>query len=145
MDVLIAVMQVAAVGVVASMQERKVGTVEAGRVDVESGELGDIVARFLNGTARSGRWVRGGGVRAERGIEEEEDIEMQPLRAADREEEEAAVMDERTNNDREEEASPQSILEVYSSGQAVITDINIVHVVRQQFYEIRARRLAGQV
>jgi len=128
MDLLVAALQVCAMGVVAELLAKKdvvksVNVMSEGR----AGErVGDAVRRFWRGWEAS---VGGAGRRMEG--QEGDDVEMQPLRDGVRQE--------------EEEQIPRSPLDVYSSGQAVVADLNLVETVRQQFWELRNTRLAGQV
>jgi len=109
-----------------------------------------IRATSPNSTRRLGEFRRQKWRQArERG----EDIEMQPLRRRasdafeldDIDEEEQIGDQEEEEEDFYRESSPQSVVDIYYSGQAVVADLNLVHVVKQQLWELRNARLAGRV
>jgi len=107
-----------------------------------------IRATSPNSTRRLGEFRRQKWRQArERG----EDIEMQPLRRTsdafelDDIDEEEQEGQEEEEEDFYRESSPQSVVDIYYSGQAVVADLNLIHVVKQQFWELRNARLAGRV
>jgi len=132
MDLMVAILQVCAMGVVAELLAKKdvvksVNIMSEGR----AGErVGDAVRRFWRGWEASGL----GSAASRRPVAQGEgnDIEMQPLQDG-------------ASREDEEEQIPRSPLDVYSSGQAVVADLNLIETVRQQFWELRNTSLAGQV
>lgn len=143
MDVLVAVLQVGAAGVVWELgrkrEEAAVNVLSEGR----AGErVGEAVRRFWSGV-RIGRVWRGGSGGSgggEEGQGEGGDVEMRLLRRRGDGEGEGEGQGE-----EEEVRIPRSPLDVYTSGQAVVVDVNLVNTVRRQFWELRNLRLAGRV
>lgn len=131
MDLLVAALQVTAIGVVAELLVKKdvvksVNVMSEGR----AGErVGDAVRRFWEATGIGSVGGRRGGA----------DVEMQPLRDGRRRE------DEGEEEEEQQAQVPRSPMDMYNSGQAVVADLNLVDTVRQQFWELRNTRLAGQV
>jgi len=158
LDILVATLQVVAVGVVSCMQQPKeesendktsshlLDLAKANRMFEQERRGARIRATSPNSTRRLGEFRRQKWRQArERG----EDIEMQPLR---RRESDAADLDDVEEEEQEEEeedyyreSSPQSVVDLYYAGQAVVADLNVVQVVAQQFRELRNARLAGRV
>ena len=162
LDILVAVLQVVAVGVVSCMQQPKdesednktsshlLDLARANRMFEQERRGARIRATSPNSTRRLGEFRRQKWRQArERG----EDIEMQPLRRRasdafeldDIDEEEQIGDQEEEEEDFYRESSPQSVVDIYYSGQAVVADLNLVHVVKQQLWELRNARLAGRV